>query len=188
MPPDFPAYPVRVAAGVGPGAARALAWTALLLSTGVAAAPAVAPSVAAPPAAAAPVASFETMLAGFAQCRYEGLYVSDVAGQAEAAPDTPWFRAHPGIACGQDENFHYLCLNERYHGLEILRMAVPGAGGIASVMLYARQDLASARAILKATLGSEFRASRAADRGDAPLLLADPGNPRASVLVCTPGQ
>ena len=125
------------------------------------------------------------MLAGFPQCRYEGLYVSNLPGQPATAPDAEWFRAHPEAACGRDDDFYYFCMNERYHGLDVQRVALPGTGGLASVALYLKQDAATARSILQQQLGSDFSSSPASDAGTAPELITDPADADRSILVCT---
>jgi len=146
------------------------------------------PSVSVPAdtvAAAAGDPAFARMLAGFHQCRYEGLFVNDLPGQVATAPDTDWFRAHPGAACGRDADFYYFCMDERYRGLTVQRMALPGTGGLPSVALYLQQDAATARSILRQQLGGGFPSSPASDAGTAPELMADPADANRSILVCT---
>ncbi|RXK64252.1 hypothetical protein ERT44_16345 [Stenotrophomonas sp. MA5] len=141
------------------------------------------------PSRTAPVADgdsdFGRMLVGFHQCRYEGLFVNDLPGQPTTAPDIGWFRAHPAAACGRDDDFHYFCMSERYQGLDVRRMALPRTGGLPSVALYLKQDLATARSILQQQLGSDFRSSPASEAGIAPELVADPADASGSILVCT---
>jgi len=163
----------------------AMLLLAFALSASACGSPSTSADLVAADAYVADDSAFARMLAGFHQCRYEGLYVSDLPGHAATVPDTDWFRAHPEAACGRDDDFYYFCMNERYHGLDVHRMALPGTGGLPSVALYLKQDPATARSMLEHQLGSDFSSSPASDAGTAPELMEDPVDAGRSILVCT---
>lgn len=132
-----------------------------------------------------PDADFERMLQGFLRCHYEGMWVPDVIGHRSEFPENPYFEKHDAKSCGGDEEFSHYCVEEVFHGLDVTRITVPIQGGVPRVSVFVSQDLRLARRVLGASVGSEFRESRASAEGLVPELQQDPQDVTASVLVCS---
>lgn len=149
----------------------------------VASAPEPATSPAVQPQAPAPAStpvSFEQAVAGFPGCDLPGLYIDLETGQ----PASPYFAQHGLAPCETTDKLTTYCIKERFHGLPVVRMAIPNTT-FPVFALYFDADLATARKSLKRALGSEFKASGKSRDGIVPELLADPKDGKRSILVCT---
>ncbi len=130
--------------------------------------------------AATAARGFAEATAGFDRCRLGALYVDENS----QSPQSPYLKQLEPKRCDRDDVLAIYCVNEKYHGLTVTRLAVPKTT-LPVFALYFDAPLEEARRALKRSLGSEFKASPASAQGARPELMADPDAPHQSVLICT---
>jgi hypothetical protein len=117
--------------------------------------------------------SLEQQFADLATCRVDQVYLNPVDQQ----PSGNYFVERQLLPCDVDEVARY-CVNERFHGLTVLAVAIPYRGPFSVHALYFKDDVASVRK----RLGPGFDG----DGLHQPRLMADRQNPSGSVLYCDP--
>ncbi|GAB3052472.1 hypothetical protein [Stenotrophomonas tumulicola] len=130
--------------------------------------------------AANATSGFAKATAGFEQCTLGTLYFDEY----RQTTTDPYLKTIESQRCDSDEVLASFCVDERFHGLKVHRLAVPKTT-TPVFALYFDDDLATARQQLKRGLGSEFRPSAASEKGARPELIKDPADPGKSVLICT---
>lgn len=130
--------------------------------------------------AATAARGFAEATAGFDRCRLGALYVDE----GSQVPQSPYLKALEPKRCDRDNVLATYCINEKFHGLTVTRLAVPKTT-LPVFALYIDAPLEDARRALKRSMGSDFRASPESSQGARPELMEDPDDADRSVLICT---
>ncbi|WP_156170304.1 hypothetical protein [Luteimonas sp. FCS-9] len=163
-------------------ALRAIGTTTMVLSTALFGCSASLADEALSSAADAhdPSPQFEKATRGFPTCALADLFI-DEHSQTTTSPYLRTIEAH---RCETSDTLVTYCIDERFHGLAVRRLAVPRTT-FPVFALYFSDDLEHSRSTLLARLGTDFRASPRSRAGAAPELVQDPDDASASILICT---
>lgn len=123
---------------------------------------------------------FENATRGFTSCQLGSLFIDE---HARATP-SPYLQAIEDRRCDVTDTLVTYCIQERFHGLPVTRLAVPRTT-LPVFALYFDVPLEAARSTLMARLGKDFRPSHASLLGAEPELIRDPADALGSILICT---
>ncbi|MGY3941445.1 hypothetical protein [Aeromonas tecta] len=124
---------------------------------------------------------FERMWQGLATCDLDHLYLDSESGEA-SDPQLKTFTPYKTT-----DGFAWYKTHQELHGLPITGFLVP-ASTFEVHALFVDTPIANARRLTHNAYGSEFTDEEKHNRGEAPLLLRDPNNPKRSIIDCTKGE
>ncbi|AVP94973.1 hypothetical protein OB925_08115 [Aeromonas rivipollensis] len=124
---------------------------------------------------------FERMWQGLATCDLDELYLDSESGE----PSHPLLKTFTPDKTS--DGFAWYKTHQELHGLPITGFLIP-ASTFEVHALFVDTPIANARRLTHNAYGSEFADEQKHDRGEAPLLLRDPGNPKRSIIDCTKGE
>ena len=124
---------------------------------------------------------FERMWQGLATCDLDDLYLDSESGE----PSHPLLKTFTPDKTS--DGFAWYKTHQELHGLPITGFLIP-ASTFEVHALFVDTPIANARRLTHNAYGSEFADEQKHDRGEAPLLLRDPGNPKRSIIDCTRGE
>ena len=128
----------------------------------------------------APPSLFEQATQGFPTCDMGDLFIDEYTQRTSS----PYLQAIEERRCATSDMLVTYCIDERFQGLAVTRLAVPRTT-FPVFALYFHADLEVARSTLMAKLGKDFRDSPESRLGAEPELVRDPADASASVLICT---
>lgn len=124
---------------------------------------------------------FESMWQGLATCDLDQLHLDSETGE----PSHPLLKTFTPDKV--TDGFVWYKTHQELHGLPITGFLIP-ASTFEVHALFVDTPIANARRLTHNAYGSEFADEQKHDRGEAPLLLRDPGNPKRSIIDCTRGE
>lgn len=105
---------------------------------------------------------FEQATQGFSTCDMGDLFVDEHT----QTPSSPYLQAIENYRCDTSDTLVTYCVDERFQGLAVTRLAVPRTT-FPVFALYFTAELEMARSTLMAKLGKDFRESSASQLGAA---------------------
>ncbi|MEG0006546.1 MAG: hypothetical protein RR721_01810 [Aeromonas sp.] len=124
---------------------------------------------------------FETMWQGLATCELDDIRLDSETG----APVYPLLKSFTPDKT--TDGFAWYKTHQELHGLPITGFLIP-TSTFEVHALFVDTPIANARRLTHNAYGSEFSDEEKHNRGEAPLLLRDPNNPKRSIIDCTKGE
>lgn len=123
---------------------------------------------------------FQHTVEGFSHCQLDDLFIDEYS----QSTTNEYLLLNEHRRCDNTEALATYCIDERFHGLHVIRLSVPRTTWPVFSMHFS-DSLEHAQETLVSVLGNTFRPSAASRQGVQPELIEDPSDTTGSVLICT---